>query len=427
MEVNADIKEHNQKPAEATTIAVQDMNSNEYMKARSKFIKWKAIEEMDKILLSFETNFTNNGGKVIWADSPEEVFESIQRIATYKNTKHLLSNNAPILEEINFSTLCKEQNISHTPLDLNGYLNHLDKNTSRPIDYRTQDDIKTILSKGDNADNLISSLKDSHTKYLKDHPICISGASFVSGDGAIVCNDNDGINQNTLSNSNTIIYIIGIEKVIYSVQDLSILWPSIAEHTTEKSLHTYNSLNFGPQNKKGFNGPKESYVILLDNGRSKLLEDPKEREALYDIIYQTNISASGSYSNNASKKYYLGDQIGRNTLIFNELSNNNQFRNLNYVSLLYTQKPSATDIDINKLVLYSKHKEPTDKTLTQKEKWSLYIYKNSLLNHKRLNLFNPSIKNFILSFLVKDNTCNLKDLPKFNSPSFQLKWTEQFK
>ena len=54
---------------------------------RSKIIKWRAIEDLDQTLIRFESNFTKNGGKVIWAKDKDEALREIQKIVKAKKAK----------------------------------------------------------------------------------------------------------------------------------------------------------------------------------------------------------------------------------------------------------------------------------------------------------------------------------------------------
>ena len=74
---------------------------------------------------------------------------------------------------------------------------------------------------------------------------------------------------------------MGIEKVIPSLKDLALLQPMLAVAGTGQHLTCYNSLVSGP--RKGTarsTAPEEMHVVLLDNGRTRLLADPEQRDAL---------------------------------------------------------------------------------------------------------------------------------------------------
>jgi L-lactate dehydrogenase complex protein LldF len=74
--------------------------------------------------------------------------------------------------------------------------------------------------------------------------------------------------------------VTGIEKVIPKLTDLAILWPTLAAAATGQSLSAYNTLIGGPRRPDEVDGPEEFHVVLLDNGRSELLQDEEQRDVL---------------------------------------------------------------------------------------------------------------------------------------------------
>ena len=77
--------------------------------------------------------------------------------------------------------------------------------------------------------------------------------------------------------------IAGIEKVIPRAEDLATLWPVLATAGTGQTITCYNTLVTGPRMASEPDGPEEFHVVLLDNGRSRLLADPEQREVLHCI------------------------------------------------------------------------------------------------------------------------------------------------
>ena len=72
-------------------------------KERAKNIKWRAIESLDLLLEAFELNFTNRGGKVIWAENAEQAIEEVLSICKAKNCKTLVKSKSMVTEEIHLN------------------------------------------------------------------------------------------------------------------------------------------------------------------------------------------------------------------------------------------------------------------------------------------------------------------------------------
>jgi L-lactate dehydrogenase complex protein LldF len=109
----------------------------------------------------------------------------------------------------------------------------------------------------------------------------ISGANFLVADsGAIVLVENEGNARLSTSTPKVHVAIAGIEKVIPRAQDLATFLKLLARSATGQMLSAYTSFLSGPRRSGEVDGPEEFHVILLDGGRTKLLEDEEKRTSL---------------------------------------------------------------------------------------------------------------------------------------------------
>ena len=112
----------------------------------------------------------------------------------------------------------------------------------------------------------------------------ISGANFVVAEtGTLVIVTNEGNGRLCTSAPRMHIGITGMEKVIPSMQDLAIFLRLLPRSATGQRISSYVSMITGPRREDDEDGPEEFHLILVDNGRSRMLRDPKLREALYCI------------------------------------------------------------------------------------------------------------------------------------------------
>lgn len=390
-----------------TTTKKQRMDLN-YLRDRSHFVKWKAIEEMDKTLLSFETNFSLQGGKILWAEDVKGAHEAINKIFSFKKSTQAIYAGAPILHEIEFNQFCKNNQIQSFACDLNGQIQQACKSPKMMEDF-SKEEISALFEAQENGKKLPSHFE----QFNQENAIAINGASFITGDGAIITNEFDGALINASLKANTLIYVIGIEKVISSVNDLHLLWPNM-ENAAKHYLQA-NHIKFGPEENQ------ELYVIFIDNGRSEVLKDKKNRTALYDLIYQSNISPSGSYSNKGEHKYEP-TETSRGYAYYKAMQNG-KYKNLSFAPLLF--KPTKTvNININELGIQQNKADFDDQRFSQKSKWLLFLYKKALQSRSRLNM-NSALKETLLKFLLPGDKSHL--LPKFEKETFHQKWNNQFK
>jgi L-lactate dehydrogenase complex protein LldF len=114
--------------------------------------------------------------------------------------------------------------------------------------------------------------------------IGVTGANFLVADsGAILLVENEGNARLCTSAPKVHIAIAGIEKLIPRAQDLAVFLKLLGRSATGQPLTVYTSFLSGPRREGEVDGPEEFYVVLLDNGRTKLLADREKRESLYCI------------------------------------------------------------------------------------------------------------------------------------------------
>jgi L-lactate dehydrogenase complex protein LldF len=114
--------------------------------------------------------------------------------------------------------------------------------------------------------------------------IGVSGGNFLIADsGAVVLVENEGNIRLTTSAPKIHIAVVGIEKMIPRAQDLAVFLKLLGRSGTGQALTVYTSFLSGPRRADEVDGPEEFYVLLLDNGRTKLLADRDKRQSLYCI------------------------------------------------------------------------------------------------------------------------------------------------
>ena len=156
-----------------------------------------------------------------------------------------------------------------------------------PALHKTRYDVAEIFTRRLNVPNEIVIEKQTaiargvlREKFLAAD-IGISGANFLVADsGAVVIIENEGNARLTTSAPKVHVAVAGIEKVIPRAQDLPTFLKLLARSATGQLLSVYASMLSGPRRPGEVDGPDEFYVVLLDNGRTKLLPDRNKRQSL---------------------------------------------------------------------------------------------------------------------------------------------------
>ena len=100
---------------------------------------------------------------------------------------------------------------------------------------------------------------------------------MVADTGTLVIVESEGNGRMCLTLADTLISVVGIEKIVPSVEDLEVFLQLLPRSSTGERMNPYTSMWTGPASG---DGPQTMHVVLIDNGRTQVLSDPKGREAL---------------------------------------------------------------------------------------------------------------------------------------------------
>ncbi|MEE5653371.1 LUD domain-containing protein, partial [Streptococcus pneumoniae] len=111
--------------------------------------------------------------------------------------------------------------------------------------------------------------------------VAISGANFgVAETGTLAVVESEGNGRMCLTLPETLITVMGIEKLVPTFEDLEVFLQLLPRSSTGERMNPYTSMWTGVTEG---DGPQEFHLVLLDNGRSAVLSDPKGRSALHCI------------------------------------------------------------------------------------------------------------------------------------------------
>ncbi|MBC8046098.1 MAG: iron-sulfur cluster-binding protein [Fimbriimonadaceae bacterium] len=409
----------------------------ELVRKRAKNIKWKALENLDKYLIEFETNFTANGGKVIWANDKKEAQQEILKILKRKETRSVVKAKSMTSEEIHLNDFLAENNIESIETDLGEFIQQLDGEAPyhivTPAMHKSKEDVAKLFNEklGTSLDltpeELTLVARDRLRKKYLDAEVGFSGANFILPDiGGIAITENEGNGRLSTSFPKTHIVVVGIEKMLTSVNDLNIMWPLLATYGTGQKVTVYNTILTGPKKEIENDGPDEMYVILLDNGRSKLLADETKREALYCIRCGACLNACPVYKNIGGHSYgstYSGP-IG--SIITPHYDGMEEFKHLSQASSLCGNCTEVCPVRINlhTLLLYNRKESVEEGYTTFSEKMTWKLWRRAMLNRKVMDRYNASLKNFAIKTLFKNSWGKRREMIKFAPKSFSKMWVD---
>ena len=417
----------------------QQFDNIHLARERAKNTKWRAIETLDQQLEEFELNFGKRGGKVIWAENSEQAIAEILNICRQKNCKTVVKSKSMVTEEIHLNHALEANGIESIETDLGEYIQQLDGEAPyhivTPAMHKSKEDVAKLFAEKLGTDpqltpeQLTLVARNILRKKYVQAEIGITGANFIVSDiGAIAITENEGNARLSCAFPKTHIAIVGIEKVIPSITDLALFWPLLSTFGTGQKITVYNTIVAGPRQANEKDGPEEMYVILLDNGRTNILKNPKQRESLYCIRCGACLNACPVYKNIGGHSYgatYSGP-IG--SVITPHLQGMESYKHLSYASSLCGNctEVCAVKINLHELLLENRHEAVEEGLSTFTERMAWKAWKISSMNRSLMNIGSGSLKNKIVNGMFKRWKEHRSEL-HFSQKTFNQLWKERFK
>ncbi|MEN9299232.1 MAG: hypothetical protein RLZZ429_1545 [Bacteroidota bacterium] len=406
---------------------------------RAKNAKWKAIEHLDRYLIEFEKKITARGARVVWAEDTAQALDEIGKICKEKNCKTLVKSKSMVTEEIHLNDYLEKNGIESVETDLGEYIQQLDGEPPyhivTPAMHKSKEDVAKLFANklGTRPDltpeqlTLVARQK-LREKYVQAE-VGVTGANFIIADiGGIAVTENEGNARLSCAWPKTHIVIVGIEKVIPSMKDLSLFWPLLSTFGTGQKVTVYNTIISGPRQADETDGPEEMIVILLDNGRTNLLANPTSREALYCIRCGACLNACPVYKNIGGHAYettYSGP-IGK--VITPHLRGVDDYKHLSYASSLCGNCTEVCPVRINlhELLLDNRHEAVVQGSSTIAERVAWKAWKMASLNRLMMNMGNGKMKNWVVNKVFKGWSMHRSELD-FSQKTFNELWKEKQK
>ena len=282
------------KEGRETSTAATLLPDYQELRAQANALKRHAIDHLDFYLEEFERNVEAAGGKVIWAKDATEVADFVVSLARERQARLIVKSKSMTSEEVDLNERLEHEGLEAVETDLGEYIMQLAGERPfhivGPALHKDRYDVADIFEKrlGIGRETVIDKQAAVARARLREKflaaDIGISGANFLVADsGAVVIVENEGNARLTTTAPRIHIAVAGIEKVIPRAQDLAVFLTLRARSATGQALSVYTSFLSGARRPGEIDGPEEFYVVLVDNGRTRLLPDRGKRQSLYCI------------------------------------------------------------------------------------------------------------------------------------------------
>jgi L-lactate dehydrogenase complex protein LldF len=282
--------------AEKRQAAVESVSPQEFEQLREQAheIKKHTLNNLDYYLERLETRVQEQGGEVIWCSDTGSAVEAVLAIAREHDVKLAVKSKSMTSEEINLNEALEKAGVEPVETDLGEFIQQLAGERPfhivAPAMHKSRHDISSLFAEklGMEPTEEPTLLTMMARRVLRDKfldaGMGISGANFVVAEsGAVVLVENEGNIRLTTSLPRVHLAIAGIEKLIPRAVDLAVFLKLLARSGSGQRLTSYTSFLSGPRRANERNGPEKFYLLLLDNGRTRVLADLEKRQTLYCI------------------------------------------------------------------------------------------------------------------------------------------------
>ena len=270
---------------------VDEVDDWQDLREAGSTIKRDVASRMPELLEQFEENVTKRGGHVHWARDSKEANEIIQDLVKATGEDKVVKIKSMATQEIALNDELEKAGIFAQETDLAELIVQLGEDFPShilvPAIHRNRAEIRDIFAaKMPNTDETLTQdpaeLAEAARKYLRQQfmeaKVAISGANFGCADtGTVSIVESEGNGRMCLTLPETLITVMGIEKLLPNFEDLGVFLQLLPRSSTGERMNPYTSLWSGVTEG---DGPQNFHIVLLDNGRTAALSSEIGREAL---------------------------------------------------------------------------------------------------------------------------------------------------
>jgi L-lactate dehydrogenase complex protein LldF len=271
--------------------AVAEVPNWEELRQYARDVKAHTLSRLDHYLEMLDEKISAQGGEVIWAETGQDAVQFIVDLARKRGIRKVVKSKSMLSEEIHLNGLLKQAQIQSIETDLGEYIIQLagerPSHIIAPALHKSKEEIADLfieklgMAPSKDVEEITSSARRLLREDFLNARIGVTGVNFaVAETGTIVIVENEGNARLSVSTPEIHIALMGIEKIIPRSSDLAVFLKLLIRSAAGQKMTSYVNCLSGPRRPDELDGPQEFYLVLIDNGRSKILADPFLRQTL---------------------------------------------------------------------------------------------------------------------------------------------------
>ena len=298
----------------ATARMYRELPEGLELRQKGHEIREYAINHLDILLQTLAEKIRDRGGKVFFAEDAKAATAYCLDVARQNRVKMVVKGKSMVTEEIGLNGILEQNRIEVNETDLGEYIIQLAGETPShiiaPAIHKTRKEVAQLFSEKLNI------------PYCEDPPVLTRAArkalreKFLAADMGLsgcnlACAETGHIttvsNEGNIRMSTTLpkihMVFMGMERVVASLADHDILFRLLSRGAAAQNMAGYVSYIGGPRTDDELDGPDQFHLVILDNGRSKILADPQFREILYCIRCAACLNVCPAYGKIGGHSY----------------------------------------------------------------------------------------------------------------------------
>ena len=271
---------------------VAEVEDWEELRVAGEAIKRDAMGRLDVLLEQLEDAVTRAGGKVHWARDAVEANAVIGDLVAGHDAREVVKVKSLTTDEIELNQALERRGITAIETDLAELIVQLSDDWPShilvPAIHRNRSEIRDVFARelgleglGDDPEELTDAARRHLRQAFLRARVGVSGANFgIAETGTVGVVESEGNGRMCTTLPPVLITVMGIEKVLPAWRDLEVFLQLLPRSSTGERMNPYTSLWTGVSED---DGPGEFHLVLLDNGRTRVLADEVGRDALHCI------------------------------------------------------------------------------------------------------------------------------------------------
>ena len=262
--------------------ALASLEEAERVRDLARKARLEVLADLGAQLQRFEERLVASGASVHWAESGDDANRIVLEIARQHAVKRVVKSKSMATEETHLNESLQHAGLEVVETDLGEYVVQLAEDRPShiilPIIHMTREAVGAVMHErlqvplSDDPKTLAGYARIRLREEFLRADMGITGANFgVVETGAICLVTNEGNGRMVTTLPRVQVVLMGIEKLVPTLQDLDPFLKLLARSATGQKITTYTTLIRGPRRPDDECGPQALHVVLLDNGRSRLL------------------------------------------------------------------------------------------------------------------------------------------------------------